>query len=544
MTETPLTNLLDDPWISVRRRSDARCEIRPWEVTDGHEEDPIVDIVAPRPDFRSALYQFLVGLLQTTMMPEDDDSWLDAWEEPPQPEALRKKIEPFREAFMVAGDGPLFLQDRSAAGSRPVPIGALLIDEPGEATVKENRDHFVKQNRIAGLSQRAAIHALITMQCMAPSGGAGNRTGLRGGGPLTTLLIPAEEQRDSLWRRLWLNVLDRDGWSLVPGGQGSPEIDAAIFPWLGPTRTSEKGGVETTPEDAHSLQLFWSMPRRILLGATSESPTPCSLSGARRAMTHFSSRPWGPNYEGPWRHPLSPHYRKEDDLLPVHPQPGGFTYQLWASWAQPPLEDNAGALCADVVARHLLSPRRAKVPVRLWASGYDMENMKARCFYEQTWPLFYFPAETTERARAVAESLASLASLVASVTRSRIREAWLRRPKDHSDAKNNISFGVLSHIYTASEAAFFGHLSCLHNLCNGDSDQLVDGEAWRRELAKLSLETFDHYVAIESLVVGDAGRIARARNGLQKVHWGKKADGYVADITNAIDAIVAQRGER
>jgi len=510
-----LNNLIADSWIRARRRSGVEQLISPSRLTDRIADDPVVEIVSYRPDFRSAIYQFLIGLLQTACMPADERAWLDSWNRPPSPEHLSKKMNPFIPAFNVSGEGPLFMQDASVAGQGLTRIGALLIDEPGIQSAKLNKDHFVKRNRVSGLSPAEALAALITMQCMAPSGGKGNRTSLRGGGPLTTLLISANEDVDSLWHRLWLNVLDSGAWMLTPGRQGVPIVQSDVFPWMGSTRVSDAAGQETTPEDAHSLQHYWAMPRRILLGQAENRDETCSFSGTKPIIVEYASRPWGVNYVGPWRHPLSPHYRdeKSGDFLPVHPQPGGFQYQLWAEWAQPPTDESPSKLCAAVVTNHLQSQARCEIPVRLWASGYDMDNMKPRCFYETSWPLFHYPPEHALSARTVVVALAAIARSVAATTRSQVKEAWLRRPGDHSDSKNNMSAGVASRVYEGSEEEFFVLLSRLHASCSGNLESSVDGEGWRNYLSRLAHETFDIYVPVECIADGDPGRMARARNG-------------------------------
>ena len=67
-------NLIDDDWIPVKRADGSKVLIAPWQIAE--TENPIVDIAAPRPDFQGALYQFLIGLLQTTFAPQDIDDWL------------------------------------------------------------------------------------------------------------------------------------------------------------------------------------------------------------------------------------------------------------------------------------------------------------------------------------------------------------------------------------------------------------------------------------------------------------------------------------
>lgn len=60
-----LFNLLTENWIPVRRADGSRSRIPPWRITD---PDPaIVDIDAQRPDFKGALLELLIGLVQTAL---------------------------------------------------------------------------------------------------------------------------------------------------------------------------------------------------------------------------------------------------------------------------------------------------------------------------------------------------------------------------------------------------------------------------------------------------------------------------------------------
>ena len=67
---------------------------------------------------------------------------------------------------------------------------------------------LVKRGGAPVLSRAAAAMALFTLQTYAPSGGAGHRTGFRGGGPLTTLALPGPPPGEppTLWHLLWANV--------------------------------------------------------------------------------------------------------------------------------------------------------------------------------------------------------------------------------------------------------------------------------------------------------------------------------------------------
>src|ERR671919_2930432 len=97
-------NLINDAWIPIRRKSGQEAHIAPWEVTTRYDDDPVVALAAPRPDFNGALIQFLIGLLQTTCAPDSPRTWREWLREPPTPEALRGAFENNTYAFNLDGD--------------------------------------------------------------------------------------------------------------------------------------------------------------------------------------------------------------------------------------------------------------------------------------------------------------------------------------------------------------------------------------------------------------------------------------------------------
>jgi CRISPR system Cascade subunit CasA len=168
--------------------------------------------------------------------------------------------------------------------------------------------------------------------------------GLRGGGPLTTLLdldetfLSSEKSRLTLWHRLWLNVLPEKDIRYVYGDVGcdwEAKDPVHIFPWLGPTRTSEKEtGCETSPADVHPLQMFWGMPRRIRIDFQDSIQDQCDLCGATGGpLVHqYITKNYGISYNtGVWTHLLTPYARKNQSAepLPLHGQKGGVTYRNW-----------------------------------------------------------------------------------------------------------------------------------------------------------------------------------------------------------------------
>ena len=511
-------NLIEDSWIPVQRESGILQNIAPWQITE--RDDQIIRLSAPRHDFDGALVQFLIALLQTTITPQNDDEWLEWLLTPPSPETLKEKFIAYQSAFELAGDGPRFMQDFDALDGEEKIISGLMIEAPGGRTEKLFLDHFIKGGSYNGLCQCCAATALFAMQTNAPAGGVGHRTSLRGGGPLTTLVIPdveAEESLpDTLWTMLWLNVLNQKSVENLTGNVELKE-SAHIFPWLTHTRTSEaKTGQSTTPLDAHSLQMYWAMPRRIRLVMDGSEHGCCDLCGAedQALITHYVTKNYGANYDGAWRHPLSPHYQDKKTLeyLPMHAQPGGLAYRYWLGWTQ-----GDGFYQPAKAVREYLDVEGKKTKheiLRLWVFGYDMDNMKARCWYEKQYPLIVI--ENEEQRQLFAErvqAMLDLATQLAGFVQSCVKEAWFDRP---ADARGDVSF-IKEAFYEQTEAAF---IAMLHTLQSNTNREVI--QQWHSQLAHHSLKLFDYWVAQGDMASENPRRIAEAHRKLRNLIYGKK----------------------
>lgn len=502
-------NLINDPWIPVRRKSGVCERIAPWQLTE--TDDPVMVLNAPRPDFNGALMQFLIGLLQTTATPNNHHAWAAWLEEPPTPAVLKAQFEPYADAFVLQGEKGSFMQDfEPLEGAGFNGIAELLIDSPGGNTVKENKDHFIKRGRVEQVCPCCAATALFSLQTNAPSGGQGHRTSLRGGGPLTTLVILDENSDlpNDLWRSVWLNVLEQQTLNTLTGDKDNTEL-AAMFPWMAKTRTSEKDtGKETTPLDAHPLQMYWGMPRRIRVEWQSPLSGRCDLCNAvsDSLVTQYQSKNYGVNYVGAWQHPLSPYSRsKTGDLLPQHPQPGGMTYQHWLGL----FEDSGHQFSAAVVKRYRQLAQDWDEQLRLYTFGYDMDNMKARCWYETTFPLFILPEAIRlnfiKRIQALTEASTEFASFV----RSCVKEAWFKRP---GDTRGDVSFLTQS-FYQHTEIAFYQAAKALQTKLTDGTDQTVL-HSWHETLRKEALDLFDYWAARGDIAQANPRRVADARNKL------------------------------
>lgn len=291
-------NLISDPWIPVITTDGQRRVIAPWQVADAS----LARLDWPRADLNIACLELLIGMVVLADPPAGAEDW-DA-RQTPDPDRLRDRLAAFAPAFNLMGEGdgngPRFMQDRDALDGAPNPVDMLFIDSAGGQTVKNNADLMVWRGRYPSLEPALAAMAIYTLQAFAPSGGAGNRTSMRGGGPMVTLVAP----EGGLWPLIWANVPD--------GAPATPDV----LPWMRAARTSENGQ-QLYPEQAHPAEAFFGMPRRLRLVGEA-------------AITGVIQRPYGTNYAG-WDHPLTPYYRLKLDTewLPRHPRAGVFGYRHW-----------------------------------------------------------------------------------------------------------------------------------------------------------------------------------------------------------------------
>lgn len=520
-------------WIPFQRRSGAIEWGPPSLVTDNIDEDPVVAIAAPRPDFGGAVVEFMVGLLSVAFTVEDVAAWRQLWIAPPSRAVLDERLDTIVPAFNLDGDGPRFMQDLAVSDLsdiEPSQIEQMLIDAPGGQTTRFNKDLFVKRDRVERIGLPAAAMALLTLQTYAPGGGQGHRTSLRGGGPLTTLIDPRDHDANghegvqSLWRKLWANVGTAAEWRLLPGGKLTSLGD--VFPWMAPTRTSNAPGTTkaTTPEDGHPAQAYFGMPRRVRLEFS--GPGRCDLTGMEcdQTVATFRMRNYGVQYSG-WEHPLSPYYRikETEPWLPVHGQSSGLSWRDWIGLA---LMQPEGAMRkpARVVSKFVqqLAPEIHITEVRLHAFGYDMDNMKARGWVESQRPVF---AVSDAHQRAV---LVDTAKHFADATDLGIRElisagkaALYNRSED---ARGDLS-QYRTQVWDETESAFFAAMRRIATQPVAADDIEHIAQDFLVVLTSVVLGVFDRWCPIAGLASERLPRLVHARYTLVNAFRGTSKAG-------------------
>ncbi|MDB5751816.1 MAG: type CRISPR-associated protein Cse1/CasA [Ramlibacter sp.] len=518
-------NLLEDAWMPVRLHDGGREWIGPRQLSDAR----LAAFDADRPDFNGALAQFAIGLLQTASPVDSVIAWRDLLKLPPDEATLQAWFAPHVGAFELDGDGARFMQDFDlrASDGEPVGIGSLLIEAASGNAIERNSDHFIKRGQVKGLCPHCAALALFTLQVSAPEGGRGNRTGLRGGGPLTTLLVADGEPNAprSLWHSLWLNVQERHSFEAVGGDPGKSERHFT-FPWAASIHGLQRDGGQITPIQVHPAHVFWAMPRRIRLDFDALGAGQCDVCGREsdRRVQRYVARNRGLNYKGPWQHPLSPYYESKEGMLPLHPQPGGLGYRHWMGWVLGMQNDKRKVERAAVVQHFFeaVTQRRAGIGLRLWAFGYDMDGMKARCWYEATVPLYALGDCSPQAQKSLREDVGAWlagAELAASYLRGAVKDAWFG-----GDARGDFSF-IDASFWGRTEPGFYAMLK--ERIQAAGEGKVMDGaatgERWLATLHQVAEHLFDvDLVGAGPIERQNPARIAKAHEQLMASLRGPK----------------------
>lgn len=446
-------NLIEDAWIPVVCAGGERRVIAPWQMA----EPGVLEPDWPRPDLNIACYEFLIGLVYLADPPANISDW-DARElgDPPR---LRERLAPFAPAFNLIGDGPLFMQDFEPLAGDASPVDMLFIDSAGANTARNNADLMVHRARYSALDLPLAAMALYTFQAFAPSGGAGNRTSMRGGGPLVTLVDPGRE----LWDLVWANVPEGQPWR------------AGDLPWMRPARVSDKGEQALPPEDeVFGVEAFFGMPRRLRIFEDDG------------LIIGVVQKPYGANY-ALWKHPLSPYYRLKPgaEWLPRHPRAGRFGYRNWLGIVVQAGGEAPGEALSEP-ALTLRDWRQRRGGGSVIVAGWAMDNMKPRDFILSRQPVIDLRQEAESRLvglveAAEAAAIALRGALGAVVAEGEVREAQREE------------------FFRATEARFLDHV-CTLQAGTGP------GPDWLRGLRAQALKQFDA-LALPDLHRREADRI-------------------------------------
>jgi len=529
-------NLINDAWIPVIRKDGTHDKIMPWQIAE--IENPVVEINAPRPDFQGALYQFLIGLLQTCFVPDDEDAWLERWEEMPSPEALREAFEGVKEAFELYNpDGAAFMQENPTSDKHQeefdkaewLPVEDLIGGALSGNTRKGNKDLFVKTKQIEVISPHWAALSLFNVQVTGVLAWGQHRIGLRGNAPLTTIVLPDASQSTTLWKKLWLNVIFREDMDLIPGDPMKNGI-SDVFPWMGKTRKSPDKKPPTSPSDGNPLQHYWAMPRRIKL-MIELVHCQCDLSGEPIKWRVKN----GVYFTNGWVHPLTPYTRSDKNQFPKalvgRDVADGFRQWVSLNFDEYSDEKNKKMRWGRALAvKHFYDEKKHSVGIRtkLWCFGYDAESADVRCWYESMMPTFQVSQKSIDDFKVhVSEALQISYQLVEALRFSLIR-AWFRPQVDSSGKQKwtHITKSINKAGYLSSyknieyeywenlEPHFLDLIYKLLDFGGTAGKPMIIYKRWVREIHRYSLQYFDQYGLNEAIDGADMKRAIEAKSYL------------------------------
>ncbi|NTV11756.1 MAG: type I-E CRISPR-associated protein Cse1/CasA, partial [Zoogloea sp.] len=171
---------------------------------------------------------------------------------------------------------------------------------------------------------------------------------------------------------------------------------------------------------------------------------------------------------------------------------------------------------AALVVRHYLAVKRDQLmPVvepQLWVSGFDVDNMKARCWYEATLPVHTVPEGREIEFRRAVRDLLEVALEVSKLLLRHVKAAWADRPGDLNDEP-----AIAQSFWQGTEAGFYRALDSLVMEQGLEPLTLaITQRTWLRLVRKAALDLFDDWVTGEYDKDWDIERTVKARADLAK----------------------------
>ncbi len=270
--------------------------------------------------------------------------------------------------------------------------------------------------------------------------------------------------------------------------------------------------------DAHPLQAFWGMPRRIRLDIRAAQPGErCGITGQPDTVfvTGFRTRRWGTQYVNAAHfHPLTPTYRTKagEPPLAIHPQPDGIGYRHWHRLVSPDPADQyqpAATVMTFQKRKPMGSAGKAWAEARLLIGGYDMDNMKARSFIEAEMPVFFIENDQLRHIfLRFARNLAEGATQAATMLRGAIRDALLIEDSDRTtvdDARQSFFERTTGDFWAMLRATLDSGTVRSEDEFLREAARMEAAARWQITLRSQALGIFDETAPLDPLAPNAAG---------------------------------------
>jgi CRISPR system Cascade subunit CasA len=216
-------NLLKDNWIPVQIGNEEVQLIKLQDLLCLEEE---WQICLNRDDMELATLQLLVCLVQVIFIPDNKRLLLERWQKPLTGEEYEMGIQPFLDWFDLLHPKYPFMQTRGVNANKTTPIQKLFVGLPEG----NNHTFFNRPDEYRQASLANAAVSVFNQAMNSPSFGGGFKGSLRGGAPVTTLILD-----DTLRQTVWCNVLSMEFVDPL-----FPEIENDVPTWVSPIKPKEK----------------------------------------------------------------------------------------------------------------------------------------------------------------------------------------------------------------------------------------------------------------------------------------------------------------
>lgn len=523
-------NMLIDPVFPVVTAAGARrwANFTDLLVEDG---DYPTGFDWPRGDLNVACMELAIGLLALIYRPSSNKDWLAIWNGRSDVD-VAERIATLEPCFNLFGDregkGPRFCQDLEPLEGRIKPVEGLFVDSAGENAIEKNSDLLTRRGRFPTLGLRSAAMALYALQQMAPEGGPGFRTSIRGGGPMSTFVILYENDGKPapLRRTLLVNLTELFG---SKSGWLEDEELCRALPWLQPTIV-DRPVAEADPA-VHSVQAFFGMPRRIHL--VSGSLGICPITGeVETQVTGLIQPNYGTNYSE-WRHPLAPYRQNKKGVFPLKPSAGRMGFRDWIC-VTIGTDDRANlAFPAENVRSLTVRTRQIRergYNERLLVAGWATSTATADRFVESVQPLYLVADGDGSRAHALAETArahADAAEAAVRLLRGAINDALFGVRAKATD--RGVFEEVTDAFYERTELAFHSGLRRIaEDAAATPPARDAMARAWLATIRNAALRLFDAHVTDLLAERLDAGFAERATTAYGRLAGSLAETGKIA----------------
>ncbi|HFI8080682.1 TPA: type I-E CRISPR-associated protein Cse1/CasA, partial [Escherichia coli] len=212
----------------------------------------------------------------------------------------------------------------------------------------------------------------------------------------------------------------------------------------------------------------------------------CDLCGEHHEalLLQMRSKNYGVQYDG-WIHPFSPYRQAVKDpsapWLALKGQPGGLSYRDWLGLILE-REDKFNKMQPAKVVRIFAKQKN----LGLWCFAWDMDNAKARCWYQHRLPLVCVTHQ--DQFVSVLNSVLNLATESLSLLKTALKSAWFENPKE---AKVDFSMVEIA-FWQETEASFRSLFNVLVNDPQRSEKNTRNAlRQWEAELHTYIVNVFD-----------------------------------------------------